>query len=85
MRTFWLKFNDYPAGCVEAKSESDAKEIAKEVTGHEAASCESLPYPAQPRINKYVDPKYGVCPSFCFKPEQCAGHTACPQPYSCVE
>lgn len=85
MRSFWLKFNERPSGCVEAKDEKAAAAIAKEITGFDAASVKNLPYPANPRINQYDDPKHGVCPSFCFAPTKCAGNTSCPQRYSCVE
>lgn len=85
MRTFWLTFNERPAGCVEALDEAAAAATAKEITGFDATSVKSLPYPANPRINTYDDPKYGVCPSFCFKPGECCGNTSCPQRYSCVE
>lgn len=85
MNSFWLKFNGRPAGCVEAENESSAVEIGNKETGFEVVSCKTLPYPASPRINQYEHPQHGVCPSFCFKPEQCCGSTACPQRYSCVE
>lgn len=85
MHSFWLKFNERPSGCVEAKDEKEAAVVAKEATGFDAVSVQNLPYPANPRINQYDDPKYGVCPSFCFKPRECAGNTSCPQRYSCVE
>lgn len=85
MRTYWLTFNERTAGCVEAMDGVAAAAIAKEATGFDAISVEVLPYPAKPRINEYVDPKYGVCPSFCFKPKECVGNTSCPQRYSCVE
>lgn len=85
MRSFWLKFNERPAGCVEARDKDAAIAVAKQVTGFDAISADILPYPACPRINEYEDPKYGVCPSFCYKPEQCHGKTCCPQSYSCVD
>ena len=85
MRSFWLTFSERGAGCVEAESEVKAAAIAKQITGFDATSVKDLPYPAKPRINEYVDPKYGVCPSFCFKPAECCGNTSCPQRYSCVE
>jgi hypothetical protein len=85
MKSFWLKFKERVAGCVEAKDEAAATAIAKAATGFDAVSIQRLPYPANPRINQHVDPKYGVCPSFCFKPEQCCGNTSCPQRYSCTE
>lgn len=85
MRAYWLKFNDRLPGCVEANNEDDAKSVAKEATGSEPTSCQTLPYPAEPRINRHKDPKYGACPSFCYEPKKCAGVTSCPQNYSCVE
>jgi hypothetical protein len=85
MRSFWLTFNEREAGCVEAKDEQAAAAVAKEITGFDATSVKDLPYPAAPRINKYEDPRYGVCPSFCFTPKTCCGRTSCPQSYSCVE
>lgn len=85
MRSFWLKFKERASGCVEAKDEVEAAAIAKQETGFDATSVQSLPYPANPRINKFNDPKYGVCPSFCFKPQECCGKTSCPQRYSCTE
>lgn len=85
MKSFWLKFNERGPGCVEAKNEQAAAAIAKEITGFDASSVQDLPYPANPRINKHIDLKYGECPSFCFAPNQCAGRTSCPQRYSCTE
>lgn len=85
MNSYWLTFKDHKHGCVEAENETAAKEIGKQVTGSEVTNVKSLPYPAEPRLNKYEDPKYGVCPSFCFDPTKCCGRTACPQRYSCVE
>lgn len=84
MNAYWVKFSGRGAGCVEAESEDKAKEIAKTETGFDVVSVKQIPYPANPRINKHVDPQYGACPSFCFKPEQCCG-TCCPQRYSCTE
>lgn len=85
MRSFWMTFAGRAAGCVEANDEAEARAIALTETGMEPTKVQNLPYPANPRINKYVDPKYGVCPAFCFKPEQCCGNTSCPQRYSCTE
>jgi hypothetical protein len=85
MHSFWLTFKERGAGCVEAKDASAAMGIAKQETGFDAIKAECLPYPAEPRLNQYVDPRYGVCPSFCFKPSECCGNTSCPQRRSCVE
>lgn len=71
--------------CVEAVDEAEATRTAKDMIGREVVKVESLPYPALPRLTRHQDPKYGICPPFCFKPEQCKGNTACPQSYSCVE
>lgn len=85
MRAYWLKFEGKPAGCVEAASEEDAKRIGAEAMGVAVLECSSLPYPANPRINKHIHPGHGPCPSFCYSPEQCKGRTSCPQRIGCVE
>ena len=85
MHAFWVVFENGHKGCVEADSAESAATIGGEVVGFKATSVKRLPHPADPRINKHIDPKYGVTPSFCFKPEQCCGNTACPQRYSCTE
>lgn len=85
MKSFWLTFNERSAGCVEADDETAASAIAKQETGFDAATIKILPYPAHPRINQHVDPKYGVCPSFCYKPAECSGKTSCPQRHSCTD
>lgn len=87
MRAYWVKFNGRTPGCVEAKSEAEASALAKQITGHEVVSCKILPYPANPRLNGVDgwDHTKGECPSFCYNPEKCQGHTACPQHYSCTE
>lgn len=85
MRAYWIKFDGHKSGCVEAPSPNVAKTIGAEITGHRAIDATVLPYPAMPRINTHIDPKYGTAPAFCFKPEQCKGYTACPQSYSCSE
>ena len=87
MQAYWVKFNGRNPGCVEAKSETEAITIAKEITGNEVVSCKILPYPARPRLNGKDgwDASKGECPSFCYQPEKCQGHTSCPQHYSCTD
>lgn len=92
MKGFWLTFTDATAGYCEGANESDAKAIAEKLTGKTVAggkykdiAAKSLPYPAAPVIWQLDHPVHGKCPSFCFKPEQCKGHTSCPQNYSCTE
>lgn len=84
MKAYWVKFAGAKPGCIEAEDESQAKRLAAQITGNDAASVKLLPYPAEPRLNKYSHPEHGVCPSFCYKPEACHG-TCCPQRYSCTE
>lgn len=85
IHAYWVEFDRRKMACVEAASEAAALRLASEITGAKALSCKRLPYPAEPRLNKFSHPKYGVTPDFCFRPDQCAGHTYCPQNYSCTE
>jgi hypothetical protein len=63
----------------------DALALATELTGKVATKAQSLPYPANPRINRVVWPRSGACPSFCYSPTTCAGRTSCPKSHSCVD
>jgi hypothetical protein len=77
MTPFWVE----PQGvCVEADSETSARQIAKALTRQEPTSVDVLPYPAEPRVGDHSD-----CPSFCFTPKACAGHSSCPRSYACSE
>lgn len=80
MTAYWVKFEGRSPACVEASSHEEAMRIGSEHGGAKAISAVSLPYPALPRLG----PK-GDCPSFCYRPEQCAGRSCCPQDYSCTE
>ena len=84
MAAYWLKFPTKQAGCVEADSQDRAHAIGKEKVGEAPTSCEVLPYPADPRLNK-AEHSWGFTPSFCFEPNRCAGRTSCPRDYSCVD
>ena len=92
MKNYWLTFKDGSKGCCQGVSEYDAKKIAEKLTGKTVAGGEFrdiaaviLPYPAKPVIWQLDHPVTGKMPEFCFKPEQCKGHTSCPQNYSCTE
>lgn len=92
MNGYWLKFTDGSCGYCEGHTEGDAKAIAEKLTGKQVAggkykdiAAKRLPYPAQPVIWQLDHPVIGKCPAFCFKPNECAGATACPQNYSCTE
>lgn len=87
MSAFWVVFKRGSALCVEGPTEAAAKERAETIGP--VHSIRTLPYPAEPRMDPpetYTE--NGVAraiPPFCFRPEQCAGRTACPQRYSCTE
>ena len=91
MQGFWLKFTDGTRGYCEGHTTCDAKGIAEKLTGKTVAGdkydpdAKSLPYPAHPVIWQLDHPVHGKTPAFCFKPDQCAGCTCCPQNYSCTE
>lgn len=82
---YWATFDRRGPGCVEALNESDAKAEAEKKTGEAPVSCEKLPYPAEPRLNHYVDARVGVCPSFCYNPNLCKGRGSCPNGPACME
>ncbi len=85
MSAYWVKFADGTAGCIETTAGQNPAVVAANATGRIVASVATLPHPAEPRLNKIEHPKHGASPSFCYRPEQCKGRTACPQPYSCTE
>lgn len=91
---WWIDFEDGSAGCLETPigyearrgtSREEMKKLAAETKGVAVTRIRSLPYPAQPRLNPQEDPEFGVTPSFCFDPRNCAGSTSCPKRYSCVD
>lgn len=61
--------------------------IATEHAGHgKALKKEQLPYPADPRLRVVgIGSQWGPCPSFCWRPQECAGRGSCPRPISCTE
>lgn len=63
----------------------NALTLASTLKGVQATKAQPLPYPAQPRLNVQQWPRYGACPSFCYTPTQCAGHSSCPKRISCVD
>lgn len=68
MHAYWITFDGRGPGCVEAESPERARELAAEITGKAVTACDVLPYPANPRLNKHEHKDYGVCPSFCYRP-----------------
>lgn len=82
---WWVAFSSGKNACVEADTDAAAIALASELTGREALTATILPYPAQPRLNSVPWPNGIITPSFCYRPDQCKGRTACPQRYSCTE
>lgn len=89
---WWVTFETGEPGCVEVKFDPprwgkdcipEVSRVAAEATGRAVKDVQSLPYPANPRLVKAEHPEYGACPSFCFQPRICAGHTSCPRSYAC--
>lgn len=80
MRSFWITFVDGAQACVEAVDQAAAEAKAAEVAGKAVKTVMPLPYPANPVIGE----RSGT-PAFCFKPNECAGHGACPRRRSCDE
>lgn len=94
MQGFWIKFTDGSSGYCEGQNAYDAVKIAEKLTGKTATydgenpykpELKTLPYPASPVIWQLDHPISGKCPTFCFRPNQCAGKTSCPQNHSCTE
>lgn len=95
MNHYWVKLckksgQVLERGCVTAPEIGGAVDVCRHVfDGCSIHSIEVLPYPAEPRWNKVlVEFGYGekeACPSFCYNPEGCRGHTSCPKQPSCVE
>ena len=90
---YWITFADGTHGCLETpidyeqsdpdQRRTDMLALATEIKGVEATEIRSLPYPANPRLNRQEHQGSGACPSFCFQPHQCAGRTSCPLRYAC--
>lgn len=74
---YWITFKDGSGACIE---EANPAVRAAEITGKEVAACDSLPYPANPRIGEQSS-----CPPFCYTPKQCKGRGCCPKSYACSE
>lgn len=89
----WVKFEDGSRACVERPadmSHDDWREkqmdFASDLAGKQAVEAWSLPYPANPRLNKVAyNEKAGPCPPFCYSPDQCKGRSSCPKSYACSE
>jgi hypothetical protein len=82
---YWVTFTGRPPACMEAPTEEAARTDAASLTGCEVLTVKRLPYPATPRLRAFDHPQHGHIPAFCINGAQCAGTTACPRRYSCVE
>ena len=84
MTPYWVMFSDGSAGCCEGRSWEEATEIAEHITGKKWKEVYVLPYPANPIIWQFDHPIKGKCPAFCYSPNRCKGHVACPRHPSCT-
>lgn len=86
---FWVIFTDGTKACVEAEGSDAAKLKAEKVSGKTVARWYGLPYAASPVIGDRIPYRFGekdvIQPTFCYKPDQCAGKGSCPQSWSCTE
>lgn len=86
---WWITFEDQTQACVEADGLIAAKAKAELATGKTVREIAHLPYAADPIIGARVpyifQNKEVIQPTFCFKPNECAGHGSCPQSWSCTE
>lgn len=76
MNPYWVTTKKGSSFCQEM-SELDAEAT---INRDDIQSVQVLPYPAEPRSGKTSS-----CPSFCYSPRYCAGHTSCPHQRSCSE
>lgn len=74
MGVWWVTFYDRPSACFDHGTEADARFFAG--GQGDVRSVSSLPYPANPRL----EPSTNDCPSFCYRPNECAGRVGCPNP-----
>ena len=81
--SWWISFSDRGPACAGFVTKKEADALA--AAAGEVVSMERLPYPADPRLDDNKGWGEGQCPSFCHSPNQCKGHGACPQSYSCTE
>lgn len=84
-RAFWMTFEKSTPACVEAAGVTDAIKLAEELRKDKVTKIRGLPYPAMPRLTNHVQPTGDVTPAFCYRPEQCAGRSSCPQRRSCTD
>jgi hypothetical protein len=78
---YWITSDSYPASCVEDASPELAQRQFEKRTRARVKEIKPLPYPAEPRISE----RKMCCPSFCYTPGKCAGHTSCPKAYACSD
>lgn len=85
MRGYWLTFADRSQAYCEGKTESDARAIARKLTGKDVTGAKILPYPANPIVWQFTYENGGKCPAFCYRPNECAGNTSCRRRPACSE
>ena len=73
MVPYWITFEGRNSACVFASSRQEATDKAAQLTGATVIGATSLPYAAQPVLNRNESKE----PTFCYDPEGCAGWTYC--------
>jgi len=85
MTAFWVKFGNHSAGCVEGRTEMEAREAAEALDLGGVVKMTSIPYPARPRLHSIANAEGFISPSFCTEPARCSGHTFCPKRPCCTD
>ena len=90
MSAYWVRFTDGSKACVESHDgNAVASAKAAAATGKPVETIKMLPYAASPVVGDRITYRFGnhdcVEPTFCYKPDECAGRSACPQMRSCTE
>jgi hypothetical protein len=83
MPSFWIHFSRHRAACVEAEDFRDAEQLAFSLTGERPIKMDTLPYPANPRLNQVIGLSGSPTPTFCYAPDRCAGCSSCPRDPAC--
>lgn len=72
--SWWVTFANAPGVCVDHGTREAAMTLAS--SKGTVRDVKPLPYPASPRM----PPVKNTCPSFCYRPNTCAGRAGCPNP-----
>ncbi len=80
MTYYWVESDTGEKGTITADNKSQAKKLARFKLTGKIKSINVLPYPADPVLNGTEG-----MPPFCWKPDECKGHTSCPRNPVCID